>query len=57
MGQAPLLVTSLVPFHQETHWNPANLQVSPVNPIGIHLLLKYLIVCISRLGVKIAESF
>ena len=32
-------------------------QVSPFKLVGIHLLLKFCLVCISRLGVKIVESF
>ena len=32
-------------------------QVSPFKLIGVHLLLKCCLVCISRLGVKIVESF
>ena len=32
-------------------------QVSPFKLVGVHLLLKSCLVCISRLGVKIVESF
>ena len=32
-------------------------QVSPFKLVVVHLLLKFCLVCISRLGVKIVESF
>ena len=47
----------LLAFLSRKHTGNHLQQVSPFKLVGVHLLLKFCLVCISRLGVKIVESF
>ena len=56
MGQAHMLTTLIASSVQKTHWKSLTAGQS-LKLVGVHLLLKSCLICISRLVVKIVESF